>query len=348
LENEMTEVSINRQWLLARRPVGAVVPEDFRRFDASIPEPGEGQVLVRVLYFGFDASQRIWLTDHGGYMPPIQIGEPMRTMGIGQIVTSRHPGYAVGDFVEGFMSWQDYVIARSDGPMPLRVLTKADYPLTWNLSVLGVSGLTAYFGVTDVLDVGPGDTVFVSAATGATGSLVAAICKARGAKRVIGTAGGTEKCRWIIEQAGFDDAIDYQREDLSERLTALCPEGINAYFDNVGGEMLDTTLLHMAPKGRILICGAMSSGYVDEKVPGPQKNFMQICVKMLSVKGILLLFYRDQLADGAQQMGAWLAQGKIHMQENIVEGFDEAPALLGTMFSGKDPGKLILKIAEPI
>jgi NADPH-dependent curcumin reductase len=197
----MTEENINRQLLLARRPVGAVVPEDFRRVDAPIPEPGEGEVLVRVLYFGFDASQRIWLTDHGGYMPPIQIGEPMRTMGIGQIVKSRHPAYAVGDFVEGFMSWQDYVIARSDGPMPLRVLPKADYPLTWNLSVLGVSGLTAYFGVTDVLNVGPGDTVFVSAATGATGSLAAAICKARGAKRVIGTAGGAEKCRWIIEQA---------------------------------------------------------------------------------------------------------------------------------------------------
>jgi NADPH-dependent curcumin reductase CurA len=343
----MANANVNQQWLLARRPVGAVVPEDFRLANSPIPEPGENEVLVRVLYFGFDASQRIWLTDHGGYMPPIQIGEPMRTMGLGQVVTSRDPDYKAGDFVEGFMSWQNYVVARSDGPMPLRVLPKADYPLTWNLSILGVSGLTAYFGVTDVLNVGPGDTVFVSAATGATGSLVAAICKARGAKRVIGAAGGAEKCRWIIEQAGFDDAIDYKSEDLSDRLSALCPGGINAYFDNVGGEMLDTTLLHMAPMGRILICGAMSSGYVDEKVPGPQQNFMQICVKMLSVKGILLLFYRDQLAQGARQMGDWLAEGKIPVHENIIEGFDRAPVLLGTMFSGKAPGKLILKIAEP-
>jgi len=340
--------TINRQWLLARRPVGGVVPEDFRRVDAPIPVPGPDEVLVRALYFGFDASQRIWLTDHGGYLPPIQIGEAMRTMGIGQVVQSNNPAYAVGDFVEGFMTWQDYVIARTDGPMPLRILPKADYPLTWNLSILGVSGLTAYFGVTDVLKVGPGDTVFVSAATGATGSLVAAISKALGAKQVIGTAGGPDKCRWIIEHAGYDAAIDYKSEDLDARLSELCPEGINAYFDNVGGDMLDTTLAHMAPKGRIVICGAMSSGYVDEKVAGPKENFMQICVKMLEVKGILLLFYRDQLEAGARQMGQWLAEGRIHMQENIVEGFDHAPALLATNFSGKDPGKLILKIADPV
>jgi NADPH-dependent curcumin reductase CurA len=339
---------INRRWLLARRPVGAVVPEDFQRVDGDVPQPGPGEVLLRVLYVGYDASQRIWLTDHGGYLPPIQIGEAMRTMGIGQIVTSNDPTYAVGDIVEGFMTWEDYVIVRADGPMPLRILPKADYPLTWNLSILGVSGLTAYFGVTDVLKVGPGDTVFVSAATGATGSLVAAICKARGAARVIGSAGGPEKCRWIVEHAQYDAAIDYLNEDLDARLAELCPNGVNAYFDNVGGEMLDTTLLHMAPKGRVVICGAMSSGYVDEKVAGPKNNFMQICVKMLEVKGILLLFYRDRLEEGARQLAQWLAQGRIHMQENIIEGFDEAPALLATMFTGKAPGKLILKIGDPV
>jgi len=339
--------TINRQWLLARRPQGGVVAEDFRRVDGQIPEPGEGEVLVRVLYFGFDASQRIWLTDHGGYLPPIQIGEPMRTMGIGQIVKSCHPGYAAGDLVEGFMSWQDYIIARADGPMPLRILPKADFPVTWNLSVLGVSGLTAYFGVTDVLKIGPGDTVFVSAATGATGSLVASICKALGAKTVIGSAGGPEKCRWITEHAGYDAAIDYLNDDLDLRLKELCPDGVNAYFDNVGGDMLDTVLLHMAPLGRVVICGAMSSGYVDADVPGPQKNFMQICVKMLRIQGILLLFYRDRLQEGAEQMAAWVGSGRLHVEENIIEDFGQAPALLATMFTGKAPGKLILKIADP-
>ncbi len=339
--------AINRQWLLARRPEGGVELEDFRFAEGEIPTPGEGDVLVKVLYFGYDASQRIWLTDHGGYLPPIQIGEPMRTMGIGQVVSSRDPEYAAGDLVEGFMSWQDYIIARADGPMPLRKLPKADFPVTWNMSVLGVSGLTAYFGVTDVLKVRSGDTVCVSAATGATGSLVAAICKAMGAKTVIGSAGGAEKCRWIVEQAGYDAAIDYHNEDLDQRLKELCPNGVDVYFDNVGGDMLDTMLLHMAPKGRVLICGAMSSGYTDAEVPGPQRNFMQICVKMLEVKGILLLFYRDQLEAGAAQMAAWIQSGQMHVEENIIEGFDKAPALLATMFTGKAPGKLILKIADP-
>ncbi|WP_297831880.1 NADP-dependent oxidoreductase, partial [Pseudomonas sp.] len=339
---------VNRQWLLARRPVGAVVPEDFRYCEAPLPRPGVDEVLVRSLYFGFDASQRIWLTDHGGYLPPVQIGEPVRTMGIGQVVDSRHPDYAVGDLVEGFLTWQDYNIARADGPMPLRVLPKSeDMPLTWHLGVFGVGGLTAYFGVTDVLKVGPGDTVVVSAATGATGSLVAGICKAAGADRVIGIAGGAEKCRWIVEHAGYDEAIDYQNEDIGARLAELCPEGVNAYFDNVGGDMLDSLLLSMAPRGRILICGAMASGYTDVQLQGP-RNYMFICVKMLTVQGILLTFYRDRLQEGGQEMGRLIAEGRLHVEEHIVDGFEHAPALLPTLFSGKRPGKLLLKVADPV
>lgn len=342
----MPKQPINRQWLLARRPEGAVKPADFRYHEGQPPTLREGDVLVRTLYFGYDASQRIWLTEDGGYMPPIQVGEPMRTMGIGQVVESRDPAYAAGDLVEGFMSWQDYVIVRSDGPMPLRALPKAPYPLSWNLGVFGVGGLTAYFGVTDGLKVKPGDTVVVSAATGATGSLAGGIAKALGAKQVIGIAGGPEKCRWIVEKAGYDAAIDYLNGDLDEQLRALCPDGVDAYFDNVGGDMLDTLLLHMAPRGRVLICGAMSSGYTDVKLKGPS-NYMRICTHMLTVQGILLFFYRDQLAEGAAQMGRWVAEGKLHVEENLFEGFEKAPELLPTMFSGKNPGKLLLKVADP-
>lgn len=337
---------VNRQWLLARRPEGAVVPEDFCYHETTAPEPDDGEVLVRALYFGFDAGQRMWLTEHGGYMPPVQIGEPMRTTGISQVVKSRDPAYAVGDLVEGFMTWQDYSIVRGGGLMPLRVLPKVDIPLSWHLGVLGISGLTAYFGVTDVLKVGPGDTVVVSAASGALGSLVASICKAVGAKRVIGIAGGAEKCRWIVEKAGYDAAIDYQSEDIGARLAELCPQGVDAYFDNVGGDMLDTLLLAMAPRGRILICGAMASGYTNPQVQGP-RNYMFICVKMLTVQGILLTFYGDRLQEGVQQMGCWIAEGKLHVEEHIVDGFEHAPALLPTMFSGKRPGKLLLKVADP-
>lgn len=342
----MAVAQVNRQWLLARRPVGAVRPDDFKYHEAPIPKPADGEVLVRTLYFAYDASQRIWLTDEGGYMQPVQVGEAMRAMGIGQVVESRDPAYQKGDLVEGFMSWQDFVLARSDGPMPLRVLPKADYPLTWNMSVLGVSGLTAYFGVADVLRVAPGDTVVISAATGATGSLAGAIAKAMGARQVIGIAGGQEKCRWIVEKAGYDVAIDYKREDIGKRLNELCPQGVDAYFDNVGGEILDTLLLHMAPRGRILICGAISSGYTDTKIPGPQ-NYMRICTHMLTVRGILLFFYRDRMQEGAMQLGRLVQEGKLHVEENIFEGFEKAPALLPTMFTGKSPGKMLLKIGDP-
>jgi NADPH-dependent curcumin reductase len=238
------------------------------------------------------------------------------------------------------------VIARADGPMPLRKLPSGDFPITWNASVFGVSGLTAYFSITDVLKVGPGDVVVVSAATGATGSLCAGICKALGAKLVIGIAGGPEKCRWIVEKAGYDAAIDYKNEDLATRLAELCPEGVSCYFDNVGGDMLDTLLDHMQPRGRIVICGAMSTGYTDTAVAGPQTNFMQICVKMLKLEGILLLFYRDQIEAGARQMAQWVKEGRLHVEETVVEGFENAPLLLPTMFSGKAPGKLILKVAD--
>ncbi|MPY55942.1 NADP-dependent oxidoreductase [Streptomyces spongiae] len=342
----MSDVTVNRQWVLARRPVGAVSVDDFRYQEGEVPEPGEGEVLVRTLYFGYDASQRIWLTDDGGYMRPVGIGEPMRTMGIGQVVASSDPGYRPGDLVEGFMSWQDYVVARSDGPMPLRVLPPADFPLSWNLGVFGVGGLTAYFGVTDGLKVGPGDTVVVSAATGATGSVAGAVARAMGAKTVIGIAGGPEKCRWVVEEAGYDAAIDYRDDDFAERLRELCPDGVDAYFDNVGGDMLDTLLLHMAPHGRVLICGAMSSGYTDVQLQGPT-NYMKICTQQLTVRGILLFHYRDRLAEGARELGQWVREGRLHVAENIVEGFEHAPGLLPTLFTGKQPGKLLLKVADP-
>jgi NADPH-dependent curcumin reductase CurA len=339
---------INRQWLLARRPVGASHPDDFRFNEGSIPSlTADGDVLVRVLYLSYDASQRIWLTEHGGYMKPIQVGEPMRAMGIGQVVESRDPAYKAGDLVEGFMSWQDYVVARADGPMPLRILPKGDFPVSWNLGVFGVAGLTAYFGVVDGLKVNPGDTVVVSAATGATGSLAGAIAKALGAKKVIGIAGGAEKCRWVVEEAGYDAAIDYKNENIDARLKELAPEGVTAYFDNVGGSMLEALIDNMAPKGRILICGAMSSGYHSTEVPGP-KNYMRICTHMLTMSGILLFFYADRFPEGVQQLARWVAEGKLHVEENLHEGFEKAPLLLPTMFAGKDPGKLLLKIADPV
>ena len=343
----MTQDTINRQWLLARRPVGALTMDDFTYNESTIPAVNDGDVLVRSIYFGYDASQRIYLTDDGGYMKPVMPGEPIRCMGIGQVVESKNPDYKPGELVEGFMSWQEYCIVRADGPMPLRHLPDGGYPVSWNLGVFGVGGLTAYFGVTDGLKVKEGDTVVISAATGATGSLAGPIAKLQGAAKVVGIAGGPDKCKWLVEKAGYDVAIDYKRADFAEQLRAACPNGVDAYFDNVGGDMLDELLLQMAPQGRILICGAMSSGYVDTKLQGPV-NYMKICVMQLTVRGILLFFYTDQIPAAARQLGQWVMEGKIHVEENLHEGFENAPLLLPTMFTGKDPGKMVLKVSDPV
>lgn len=342
----MAEDIVNRRWLLARRPTGLASPDDFRLETGPVPVPGEGDILVRTLYFGYDASQRIWLTEGGGYMAPIQIGEPMRATTLGQVVRSNDPAYAVGDLVEGLMTWEDYVVVRGDGPMPLRTLPSGDYPLSWNLGVFGIAGLAAYFGVVDRLKVTAADTVVISAATGATGSIAGSICKALGA-RVIGIAGGADKCRWLVDEADFDAAVDYKDGDLAAHLHDLCPDGVTAYFDNVGGDMLDIVLRQMAPHGRVLISGAVSSGYTSEDVPGP-KAFMQICVKQLTVYGLLLFFYGDRFGEGVAQLARWAAEGKLHIEEDVVDGFEKAPALLPTIFTGKQPGKLVLHVADPV
>jgi NADPH-dependent curcumin reductase CurA len=341
----MTEATVNRQWVMATRPVGDVKPEDFRLVESAIPTVGDGDVLIRNLYFGYDASQRIWITEDGGYMPPVQVGQPMLTMGIGQVVESKNPDYKPGDIVEGFSTWEDYSIVRADGPMPLRILPDADYPLSWNLGAFGVGGLTAYFGVVEGLKVTAEDTVVISAATGATGSIAVQIAKIIGAK-VIAIGGGPEKCAWVMENTGADAVIDYKNDDIDARLKELAPEGVSAYFDNVGGDMLDTLFLHMAPRGRVLICGAMASGYTDVKLQGPT-NYMKICVNFLTVQGIHLFYYADQIPAAAQQLGEWAMQGKMKVFEDVHEGFEKAPILLPRLFAGKAPGKMVLKVADP-
>ncbi|VVO66613.1 NADPH-dependent curcumin reductase [Pseudomonas fluorescens] len=338
---------VNRQWLLARRPDGAVEQTDFRYHEASIPLLHEGDVLVRTLYFGYDASQRLWMTEDGGYMTAIHLGEPMKTIGIGQVIDSRDPRYTIGAWVEGLMAWEDYSIVRADTPIPLRTLRLGDYPETWNLSALGTAGLAAYFGLTDLLEINGSDVVVVSAASGATGSMAGGISKALGAKKVIGIASGSDKCRWLVEKAGFDAAIDYRKESVADALDIHCPAGVTAYFDNVGGETLDSLFLKMAPQGRVLISGAISSGYGSLKVRGPE-NFMEICTKMLTVKGLHLMHYRDRMIEGVERLTRLLKEKEVHVEEDIHFGFDRAPELLTTLYTGKRPGKLILKVSDPL
>lgn len=338
-------MTTNRQWLLRQRPDGLVGDEHFELRRAEPPRPGPGELLLRTLYLSFDPTQRGWLNDAPGYMPPVQIGEPMRGGGIAQVVESNAEGFRPGDLVEGLLSWQDYVVARPrGGPWALRRLA-SEHPPTWYLGVLGMTGLTAYFGMLDVGGIRPGDTVVVSGAAGATGSVAGQIAKIGGCE-VIGIAGGERKCRWLTEQAGFDAAIDYRSEKVRARLAELCPRGIDVFFDNVGGAILDAALLNLAQGARVVICGAISSGYGTQMPPGP-KHYMQLVFKSARMQGFLVLTYRERYAQATEQLGRWVRAGRIRVEEDIVEGLEAAPRTLRRLFEGANLGKQILKVADP-
>jgi hypothetical protein len=336
--------TLNRQWLLRRRPEGLVSDDDFEYREAPPPEPGPGQALLRTLWFSFDPTQRGWLNDAPGYMAPVQLGEPMRAVGVAQVVASRHDGFRIGDLVHGTLSWEDYVVTDGSGLMAVRRVP-AGVPPTWTLGVLGITGLTAYFGLLDVGRARAGDTVVVSAAAGATGSVVGQIAKIAGC-RVVGIAGGPEKCRWLVERAHFDAAIDYKSEKVRARLAALCPAGIDVYFDNVGGAILDAALLNLAHGARVVICGGISSGYGAEPSPGP-RHLMQLVIKGAHMEGFLVMQFRERFGRASRQLLEWVRAGRIVFEEDIVEGFEHAPATLRRLFEGRNFGKQILKVAEP-
>ena len=256
----------NRRWTLAARPHGMVKESDFAFGEAPVPAVGDGQVLVRVLYLSFDPTQRGWIEDRPSYLPPVQIGEVMRAGAVGEVVQSKHAGFQPGDLVQGLFGWQDYALV--PGAL-LGAKLPPDVPPTWPLGVTGITGLTAYFGMLDLGKPKAGDTVVVSGAAGATGSVAGQIAKLEGA-RVVGIAGGPEKCAWLVRDAHFDAAIDYKREDVEARLRALCPKGIDVFFDNVGGAILDAALAQIALRARIVLCGAIS-GY-NEATPPPGRT----------------------------------------------------------------------------
>ena len=247
--------AVNRQWLLASRPVGMINESNFEYREAEVPSPGPGEMLVRNLYLSFDPAQRGWTLDRASYVPPVQIGEPMRAGAIGQVIESNHPDFSTGAIVQGTFGWQDYAVVGSGGPIsPMPV--PPGVPLTLPLGALGITGLTAYFGLLDLGEPKEGETVVISGAAGATGSVAGQIAKLQGC-RVIGIAGGPKKCAWLTEQAGFDAAIDYKSENLDTRLRELCPSGVDVFFDNVGGSTLETVLGLIAQNARIVLCGGI-------------------------------------------------------------------------------------------
>jgi len=334
----------NRQWLLRERPDGLVDRSHFTWTEAEVPPLEDGQFLVRNLVLSFDPTQRGWLNEGPGYVPPVQIGEVMRAGSVGQVIDSRHPDFRVGDLVQGAFGWQDYAVSDGRGLLTVSKVPPG-LPLTNVLSIYGITGLTAYFGMLDVGRPKGGDVVLVSGAAGATGSVAGQIAKIEGC-RVVGIAGGPEKCSWLVDEAHFDAAVDYKNDDVAARLDALCPKGIDVYFDNVGGEILDHALARIRRGARVVLCGGISSGYGPRRPAGP-RNYMMLVVQRARMEGFLILDYIDRFPEGVQRLAAWVREGRITFQEDVEEGLENAPETLARLFTGKNVGKQLLRIAEP-
>jgi NADPH-dependent curcumin reductase len=331
----------NRRIVLVERPSG-MCDEGTTRLEAvPVPEAGPGEALVSVRYLSIDPTIRTWMDDAPGYLPPIGLGETVRSAGIGEIVRSNSDRYAVGDLVVGFTGWQDYSLA-DEGSASMQVIPPGiDPPMV--LSVLGATGMTAYFGMIDVGGVSEGDTVVVSGAAGATGSVAGQIARIRGAGKVVGIAGTPEKCSWIVDALGFDAAVNYKTDDVGASLRALCPEGIDLYYDNVGGTILDTCLAQLALRGRIVLCGAISMYNETSRPPGP-RNIFNLIIKRGRMEGFLVLDYLDRFLEAQIDMVGWVAEGKVKHAEHVVDGLEHAPDALDLLFTGGNTGKVIVKL----
>ncbi|HVS29716.1 MAG TPA: NADP-dependent oxidoreductase [Solirubrobacteraceae bacterium] len=332
----------NRQVLLASRPEGMVEPSNFELRSSPVPEPAEGEFLVRNLYASIDPAMRGWMTDAPSYIPPVGIGEVMRAACTAQVVESRHPDFEPGDIVVGAFGWQDYAISNGSGAMPVTKVPEG-VPPTWPVGVLGLTSLTAYFGLEEIGRPEPGDTVVVSGAAGATGSVVGQIAKIRGC-RAVGIAGGPAKCEWLTDELSFDAAIDYRGEDVSRRLREICPDGINVFWDNVGGPILEAGLSNLARGARVVLCGAVST-YNDARPSGPA-NYMNLLVRRARMEGFVVFDYLSRTEEAMAELVPWIAEGRIHHREDIREGLETAPEVLRGLFAGDNTGKLLLKIAE--
>lgn len=332
---------INHQFRLAARPVGMVKRSDFNYTEEPARSPSEGEVLVKTLYLSLDPAMRGWMNEGKSYIAPVQIGEVMRAGGIGKVIESLHPGFGVGDHVSGTLGVQEY--ATVDG----KVLSKIDpsvAPLPVFLGTLGMPGMTAYFGLLDIGKPQPGETVVVSGAAGAVGTVVGQIAKIKGC-RVVGIAGGASKCEYLTQTLGFDAAIDYKSEDVKKVLRQHCPKGIDVYFDNVGGEILDIVLTQLARKARIVICGAISQYNNTEGVKGPS-NYLSLLVNRASMTGMVVFDYANRYPEAGREMAGWLKSGQLKTREDIVTGIETFPETLLKLFRGENFGKLVLKVSD--
>jgi NADPH-dependent curcumin reductase CurA len=331
---------VNHRFTLASRPVGLPKHTDWTYNEEMVRDLREGELLIRVLLISLDPAMRGWMNQSRSYVPPIGIGEVMRALALGQVVASRNPDFTVGNHVSGTFGVQEYFISEGKG------LIEVDphvAPLPTFLNVLGMTGMTAYFGLLETGQPRAGDTVVVSAAAGAVGAVVGQMAKIKGC-RAVGIAGGADKCRYLVADLGLDAAIDYKSEDVTQALRRSCPQGINIYFDNVGGDILEAALANLARGSRVVICGAISQYNNTGPVQGP-RNYLSLLVNRATMKGMLVFDYADRYAKAARDMAGWMAAGKIKSREHVVEGLETFPDTFLKLFRGENLGKLILKVA---
>ena len=331
---------INRKFTLAARPVGYPKPSDFDLVTEPIPVPEDGEVLVHTNYLSVDPYMRGRMNDRASYAPNVQIGEVMVGTVVGEVVASKNPDFQVGDIVTGGLGWQEYGV--SDGNN-LRKVDPTLAPISTALGILGMPGLTAYFGLLEICNPQAGETVFVSAAAGAVGSLVGQIAKIKGC-RAVGSAGSAEKVDYVVDELGFDAAFNYKTtEDYGAKLAELCPDGIDAYFDNVGGAITDAVFPLINVKARISICGQISQYNLENPEQGP-RFLWHLIVKRAKIQGFLVFEFADKHDDGLRQMAEWIQAGKLKYREEITEGFENAPTAFIGMLKGSNIGKQLVKV----
>lgn len=330
---------MNRRWILRERPTGMVGPQHFELRTEPVATPGEGDVLVRTTLLSLDPANRAWMAPTPTYKAPVVPGEMMHGFAMGEVLESRADGFAKGDLVDGMIGWQDHAVMKASH------LTRRDrrHKPEHLMGVLGVTGLTAYHGLLDVGRPRAGETVLVSAAAGAVGSIVGQIAKLKGC-RVVGTAGGPEKCDWLTRELGFDAAVDYKAGNVRRALREACPDGVDVYFDNTGGEVLNVALFLMNLKGRVVCCGNLSQYNAEKPEPGPAAVPGLLVVKRLRMEGFIVMDFADQQDKAVAELAGWLADGKVKAAEDIVEGFENAPRALAELFQGRNRGKLLVRV----
>ncbi len=332
---------MNKQVILKKRPEGLPTKDIWSHETSAIPEPKEGEVLVETHYISLDPAMRGWMNDSKSYIPPVELDDVMRAGTIGKVIkANNHPRFKEGDVLTGWGGVQQYFT--TDGQGHFKVDTNLA-PMTKYIGALGMPGMTAYFGITEVGKIKEGDRVLVSGAAGAVGSVVGQIAKIKGCE-VVGIAGGPDKCKYVVDELGFDACIDYKNENIYDGLKAHCPKGIDVYFDNVGGDILDAALAKLRRGARIVICGAISQ-YNSTEIKGP-KNYLSLLVNRATMQGMVVFDYADRYKEAGMQMGMWMMEGKLKTEEDVYEGIENFYPTFTRLFSGDKRGKLVLKIKE--